>query len=135
MRFLMKTLLACPAPRLIHAFPAKPSLDNHNSSEADTDAVKRDAREFGRPCLAGWNWKCTRQRSRRDDLAGCEWRIDLIACENIDEMTQCRHRSTQHIRSATVIDDRAVALQIDFEGRKRSAPIFGVRCDRMTRPD
>ena len=30
-----------------------------------------------------------RQRSRRDDLAGCEWRIDLIARENIDEMTQC----------------------------------------------
>jgi len=28
-----------------------------------------------------------------------------------------------------VIDDRAVALQIDFEGRKRPAPIFGVPCD------
>jgi hypothetical protein len=64
-----------------------------------------------------------RQRSRRDDLAGCEWRIDLIARENIDEMTQCRNRSTQQIRSATVIKDRAVALQIDFEGRKRPAPI------------
>jgi hypothetical protein len=28
MRFLMKTLLARPRSRLIHAFPAKPSLDN-----------------------------------------------------------------------------------------------------------
>jgi hypothetical protein len=27
MRFLMNTLLAHPIPRLIHAFPAKPSLD------------------------------------------------------------------------------------------------------------
>ena len=27
MRFLMKTLLARPASRLIHAFPAKPSMD------------------------------------------------------------------------------------------------------------
>src|SRR5271166_1233116 len=76
-----------------------------------------------------------RQRSRRDDLAGCEWRIDLIARENIDEMTQCRNRSTQQIRSATVIKDRAVALQIDFEGRKRPAPILGMRCDGVTRPD
>lgn len=25
----------------------------HNSSEADTDAVKPDTREFGCPCLAG----------------------------------------------------------------------------------
>jgi hypothetical protein len=55
-------------------------------------------------------------------------RIDLISHENIDEMTQCRNRSIQHVRSATVIDDRAVSLQIDFEGRKRPAPIFG-RCD------
>jgi hypothetical protein len=43
------------------------------------------------------------------DFAG-EWRIDLIACENIDEMTQCRHRSTQYIPGATVIDDRTDAL-------------------------
>src|SRR6516164_10979569 len=58
-----------------------------NSSEADTDPVKRDTREFGRPCLAARRRKCTRQRSRRDDLAGCEWWIDLIERENIDEMT------------------------------------------------
>jgi hypothetical protein len=53
--------------------------------------------------------------------------IDLIARENIDENTQFRHRSTQHIRSATVIDDRAVALQIDFKGRKRLAPMLGLQ--------
>ena len=74
-----------------------------NSSEADTDAIERYTREFGRPCLAGRHRKRTRQRSCCDDLAACEWRIDLIARENIDEMTQCRYRSTQHIRSATVI--------------------------------
>ena len=31
MRFLMNTLLAHPIPRLIHAFPAKPSLDTLGS--------------------------------------------------------------------------------------------------------
>src|SRR5258707_8310072 len=31
MRFLMKTLLARPASRLIHAFPAKPSMDTLGS--------------------------------------------------------------------------------------------------------
>jgi hypothetical protein len=44
-------------------------------------------------------------------------------------MTQRRNGLILHIRSATVIDDRAGALQIDFEGRKRPAPILGVRCD------
>ena len=52
-----------------------------DSSEADTDPAKRNPYEFGRPCLAGRHRKRTRQRSRRDDLAGCEWRIDLIARE------------------------------------------------------
>ena len=54
---------------------------------------------------------------RRDDLAGCEWRIDLIAHKNIDEMTQRRNGLIQHIRSATVIDDRAGAFpQLRQEG-------------------
>jgi hypothetical protein len=65
--------------------------DNWNSSEAGTDPVKRDTREFGRPSLVDRYRKRTRQRSRRDDLAGCEWRIDLIARQHIDDMTQCRH--------------------------------------------
>ena len=55
--------------------------------------------------------------------------------ENIDEMTQCRDRSTQYIGSATVIGHRAIALQIDFEGGKRPAPILSVRCDWMARPN
>ena len=76
-----------------------------------------------------------RQRSRRDDLPGCEWRIDLIAREKIDEMTQCRYRSTQHIRSDTVIDDHAVAFQIDFKSRKRPAPLFGMPFDPMRGPN
>jgi hypothetical protein len=31
----------------------RPNDLRHNSSEVDTDAVKRDTREFGRPCFAG----------------------------------------------------------------------------------
>jgi hypothetical protein len=34
-----------------------------------------------------------------------------------------------------VVDHCAVSFQIDFEIRKRSAPILGMRCDRVTRPD
>src|SRR6516164_6459083 len=82
-----------------------------NSSEADTDAVKPDTGEFGRRCLAGRHRKRTRQSSRRDDLAACEWRIDLIARENIDEITQCRHGATQYIRSATTVDDCALRFR------------------------
>jgi hypothetical protein len=45
--------------------------------------------------------------------------VDLSAGENIDEITLADTGPTQHIHSATLIGDRAVALQIDFEGRKR----------------
>jgi hypothetical protein len=50
-------------------------------------------------------------------------------------MAQCEHRSTQHVRSEPVVDDCAVSFQIDFESRKRSGSILGMRCDRVTRPD
>ena len=33
-----------------------------------------------------------------------------------------------------MIDDRAVALQIDFKGQKRPTPVFGVHCDWMEFP-
>jgi len=33
-----------------------------------------------------------------------------------------------------VIDDRAVALQIDFKGQKRPTPVFGVHCVWMEFP-
>jgi hypothetical protein len=76
-----------------------------------------------------------RVRVPSDDLASCERRIDLIAREKIDQMTQCRYRSAQDVRTEPVIDHYAVSFQIDFESRKRSAPILGMRCDRVTRPD
>src|SRR5215831_4319883 len=95
-----------------------------NSNEPYTDAVKPDTGEFGRPRLASRYRKYAGQCSRRNDLAGCKCGIDLILCEHVDEMMQCRHGSIQHIRREPVVDDRAVALQIDFEGRKGPTPIF-----------
>src|SRR5262249_12045326 len=81
------------------------------------------------------NRKCMRQGTRRDDLAGCKRRIRLIARKKADEMAQGGNRSTQHVRSDPMVDGCAVALEIDCEGRKCPAPILGIRCDRMTRPD
>ena len=83
--------------------------------------------KLGRPCLAGRYRKCSRQRSGRDDLTGSKGRIDLIACEHIDKITQCRHGATQYIRSATTVDDCVAAFQIDFNGRKRLAPMLGLQ--------
>jgi hypothetical protein len=63
------------------------SRNAYHSDEPNADASKRHARELSRPCLARYNRKRARQRARRHDLAGSKWRIDLIAGENVDEMT------------------------------------------------
>jgi hypothetical protein len=58
------------------------------SGEPDTRALKRSACQFGRPFLAGRDRKGARERSRCDNFARSERRIERVCGEQLDEMLQ-----------------------------------------------
>jgi hypothetical protein len=76
-------------------YPRAERLSSSTSSHTEAEAIQLDTGQFGGPGLAAGNRKCTRQRSRGHDLAGGKRWINLIAGQNIDQMAQCRQRSTQ----------------------------------------
>jgi hypothetical protein len=54
--------------------------------EADTNAIRRDAGDFGHPCLASRYWECACLGVPVvTNLTDCQWRIYFVAREHIDE--------------------------------------------------
>src|SRR5262245_12132764 len=101
--------------RLMTRLPDPAGSREPNRPAAEFDAVKRRA-----PALAGQDWKGARQGAGGDDVAGCERRIDRIAREQGDEMTQCRQRAVEDIGAMAVIDHGAIA-QIYTSATSRAA--------------
>ena len=102
------------------------------SSEPDTRAFERSACQFGRPYLPSRDRKGARERSRCDNFARNERRIERVGGEQLDEMLQREYRAIQNIRRPTVVGPGPVPKEVDLKGRELAQPFVRARRDRMT---
>ena len=99
------------------------------------DGIQRDTVERGAPGFTGLHLHGARERSCRYNLACRKRRIDGIARQQADKVTQRGNRSVENVRGAAAICHAAVAKQIDLEGGKRILPLRGAQSDLVSRPD
>src|SRR3984893_629783 len=103
--------------------------------EPQADAIQRDTMERGAPGFTGIHRHGTRERPRGHNLARCERRIDLLACQQADEMAQRRNGPVENVRGVAGVDHAPIAKKIDRKGGKRFLPFENVRSERMSHPD
>src|SRR5277367_5988919 len=103
--------------------------------KADRRALKRNAREFRAPFLAGRDGKGAGERSGRHDFASSERRTEPILRQRLGEMAQRKQRPVEDVGREAVIDWGSVAEKIDLEARKLARPRIPTGLGRMTGSD
>ncbi len=85
------------------------------SAKLHLNPVQSDSLQLRPPSFARRNGQCSRERSRGDDLASHERRINLIIREQLHEMAQRRERTAEHVLSPAPVDELTIAMKRDFE--------------------